>query len=185
MATATLANGAHASRHALGGSDAVTLDKTQVSGLGDAAAKNTGTTAGTLAAGDDSRITGAVQTSSLTELVQDIVGAFLTSADTGNITISYNDAGNAMTINTATDFADLATVATTGDASSLGGSPLLAGLIPVGAVFIIGYNTGTSTWNADPDSSRLNVGRIYVGGDDAHPPSPPAGVTAPVIWFEA
>jgi hypothetical protein len=32
-------------------------------GLGDAATKNTGTTAGTVAAGDDSRITGAVQTS--------------------------------------------------------------------------------------------------------------------------
>ena len=32
-------------------------------GLGDSATKNTGTTAGTVAAGDDSRITGAVQTS--------------------------------------------------------------------------------------------------------------------------
>jgi len=32
-------------------------------GLGDAATKNTGTTTGTVAAGDDSRITGAVQTS--------------------------------------------------------------------------------------------------------------------------
>ena len=36
------------------------ITSTQVSGLGDAATKNTGTTTGTVAAGDDSRITGAL-----------------------------------------------------------------------------------------------------------------------------
>jgi hypothetical protein len=45
---------------------AVTLANTDISGLGGAAVLNVGTTAGTVAAGDDSRITGAVAASTLT-----------------------------------------------------------------------------------------------------------------------
>jgi hypothetical protein len=42
------------------------IDVTKISGLGTAATENVGTTAGTVAAGDDSRITGAIQSSTAT-----------------------------------------------------------------------------------------------------------------------
>lgn len=46
-----------------GKTGAVTLDTNDISGLGNSATRNVGTTSGTVAAGDDSRITGAVQSS--------------------------------------------------------------------------------------------------------------------------
>lgn len=49
----------HAASHAAAGSDPLTLSTSQVSGLGGAATLSVGTTAGTVAAGDDSRIAGA------------------------------------------------------------------------------------------------------------------------------
>jgi hypothetical protein len=42
-------------------SDSAAIASSKIAGLGDAAVKNTGTTSGTVAAGDDSRITGAIQ----------------------------------------------------------------------------------------------------------------------------
>lgn len=51
--------------------------------LGDAAAKNTGTTAGTLAAGDDSRITGALQAGTEDQTVTG--GARVTVKNLGNL----------------------------------------------------------------------------------------------------
>ena len=56
-------------------------------GLGDAATKNTGTTAGTVAAGDDSRITGAVQTTRTVSAGTGLTGGGDLSA---NRTISAN-----------------------------------------------------------------------------------------------
>ncbi|KAB2673894.1 MAG: hypothetical protein DVB31_02945 [Verrucomicrobia bacterium] len=53
----------HASTHAAAGSDPLTLAASQVSGLGGAALLSVGTGAGTVAAGDDSRVTGAAQKS--------------------------------------------------------------------------------------------------------------------------
>jgi len=44
-----------------GKTGAVTLSASDINGLGDAATRNVGTTSGTVAAGDDSRITGALQ----------------------------------------------------------------------------------------------------------------------------
>ena len=54
---------AHAASHGGGGTDPITIASTQVTGLGGAALLSVGTSAGTVAAGDDSRIVGAVQTS--------------------------------------------------------------------------------------------------------------------------
>lgn len=54
---------AHASSHGSAGSDPITIASTQVTGLGGAALLNVGTSAGTVAAGDDSRIVGAVPSS--------------------------------------------------------------------------------------------------------------------------
>lgn len=45
----------HATRHQAGGDDELLLSTAQVSGLGNAATRNVGTTAGTVAAGDDAR----------------------------------------------------------------------------------------------------------------------------------
>lgn len=64
--------------------------------LGDAAAKNTGTTAGTVAAGDDSRITGALQTSAAPELIRDTIAAALVEG--AGIDITVNDVGDTITI---------------------------------------------------------------------------------------
>ena len=49
----------HAASHGAAGSDPVTVASSQVTGLGGAAALNVGTTAGTVAAGDDSRLSDA------------------------------------------------------------------------------------------------------------------------------
>lgn len=54
---------AHAASHGGGGTDPITIASTQVTGLGGAALLSVGTTAGTVAAGNDSRIVNAVQTS--------------------------------------------------------------------------------------------------------------------------
>jgi len=54
---------AHASSHGSAGSDPITIASTQVPGLGGAAQLSVGTSAGTVAAGDDSRIVGAVPSS--------------------------------------------------------------------------------------------------------------------------
>lgn len=51
---------AHAASHGGGGTDPITIASTQVTGLGGAALLSVGTTAGTVAAGDDSRIVNAV-----------------------------------------------------------------------------------------------------------------------------
>lgn len=53
----------HAASHGSAGSDPITIASTQVTGLGGAALLSVGTTAGTVAAGNDSRIVNAVQTS--------------------------------------------------------------------------------------------------------------------------
>ncbi len=58
----------------------ITLSNTDISGLGGAATKNVGTAAGTVAAGDDSRITGALQSS--ISFSGDVSGAYnATSVD--------------------------------------------------------------------------------------------------------
>ena len=51
---------AHAASHGSAGADAITIASTQVTGLGGAALLSVGTTANTVAAGDDSRIVNAV-----------------------------------------------------------------------------------------------------------------------------
>src|SRR5690606_15069598 len=51
-----------------GKTGAVTLSTGDISGLGNAATRDVGTTSGTVAAGDDSRITGAVQKGGTTDL---------------------------------------------------------------------------------------------------------------------
>lgn len=64
-ATAAIAKSKLASL-AIVDADVSSISSAKISGLGTAATMNVGTTAGTLAAGDDSRITGAVQSSLLT-----------------------------------------------------------------------------------------------------------------------
>jgi len=59
-----------------GRTGAVTLSASDISGLGNAATRNVGTTSGTVAAGDDSRITGALQRSGGT-----MTGALTLSGD--------------------------------------------------------------------------------------------------------
>lgn len=60
----------------VGKTGAVTLSASDISGLGNAATRNVGTTSGTVAAGDDSRITGALQRSGGT-----MTGALTLSGD--------------------------------------------------------------------------------------------------------
>lgn len=67
-------------------------------GLGGVATLNVGTTTGTVAAGDDSRITGALQTSSAAELIRDTIGTAL--AGSGRITVTPNDGADTITVTT-------------------------------------------------------------------------------------
>lgn len=67
--------------------------------LGGAALLNVGTGAGTVAAGDDSRITGALQSADAEELIRDTVGTALVAGP--NITITPNDGANTITIASA------------------------------------------------------------------------------------
>ena len=88
-----------------GRTGAVVLSNTDISGLGDAAVKNTGTAAGTLAAGNDSRITGAFQTAST--LAGDLSGnlpnptvATVNGKTAAQVAISVDDTIAATNINT-------------------------------------------------------------------------------------
>jgi hypothetical protein len=89
-----------------GRTGAIVLSSSDISGLGSSASRNVGSTAGTVAAGDDSRITGALSGSSIfsgdvsghsSTMVVDAVGG-KTSAQ---VATSVNDTAAATAINTA------------------------------------------------------------------------------------
>ncbi len=88
-------------------------------GLGDAATKNTGTSTGTLAAGDDSRITGAAQKSS-------------NLSDLGNAATAFGNIKQDATTS-ATGVVELATVAEAGTGTDTTRAVTPAGLFPAQA----------------------------------------------------
>lgn len=94
--TASLATFTSAGRALVDDADATAQRATL--GLGGAATLNVGTTTGTVAAGDDSRITGALQTSAAAELIRDTIGTAL--AGSGRITVTPNDGADTITVTT-------------------------------------------------------------------------------------
>lgn len=65
-------------------------------GLGNSATRNVGTSSGSVAAGDDSRITGALSASAAPELIRDTIAAALVEGS--GIDITVDDAGDTITI---------------------------------------------------------------------------------------
>ena len=152
-----------------GRTGAVVLSNTDISGLGGAAVLNVGTTAATVAAGNDSRITGAVQVAAVPSCAvnqylsyngtvwscnadQDTVLGAATSTTSGYLTaadwVTFNAKQNALgytPLNAASNLSDVANPATARANLSLGGASTL------------NVGTAAGTVAAGDDSRMVNA----------------------------
>jgi hypothetical protein len=133
--------------------DATNLTNVQVAnivGLGDSSTLDVGTTSGTVAAGDDSRIIGAAQTANN---LADLASASTARTNLGLATVAATGAYSDLSGTPA-----LATVATTGAYSDLTGKPSLATIATSGSASDL--TTGTVPAARLPNPSSTTLGGV-------------------------
>ncbi|MBY0554041.1 hypothetical protein K2P97_05910, partial [bacterium] len=139
-----------------GRTGAVVLTSSDISGLGNSASLNVGTTAGTVAAGDDSRITGALQASSV--FSGDVSGTSTTVA-----------------VNRIRGIAVSATTPTLNQVLQYNGTQYVPANLPADAVTTVAGRTGAVVLSSSDisglgNSASLNVGTsagTVAAGDDS------------------
>jgi hypothetical protein len=149
----------HAASHGSAGSDPITIASTQVTGLGTASGLSVGTTAGTVAAGDDSRIVNAVPNTR-----QIIAGTGLTGGGdlTANRTLSVS---YGTTAGTAAQGNDLRITSAVPSSRIFGGLDLSADrtadnvrvALNLGAAALLNVGTTAGTVAAGDDSRIVNA----------------------------